>query len=197
MKQVGLPQWSEADQTLARAVQKEVGAPDSGLAVQLDTLQGPLREQDRRGGGSDDIGDISWNAPTVVLRYPSNIPGLPGHNWSNAITMATPIAHKGNTAGAKAMAMTVLDFLLRPELVQQAWEYFRSVQTKTVQYQPLMRPEDRPAIELNARTMEKYRPEMRKYYYDPTRYHTYLEQLGIAYPTLRRSDGTCAAKALP
>ena len=197
MRQVGLPQWSEADQTLARAVQKEVGAPDSGLAVQLDTLQGPLREQDRRGGGSDDIGDISWNAPTVVLRYPSNIPGLPGHNWSNAITMATPIAHKGNTAGAKAMAMTVLDFLLRPELVQQAWEYFRSVQTKTVQYQPLMRPEDRPAIELNARTMEKYRPEMRKYYYDPTRYHTYLEQLGIAYPTLRRSDGTCAAKALP
>jgi aminobenzoyl-glutamate utilization protein B len=197
IKQVGLPQWSEADQGLARAVQKEVGAPDSGLAVKLDTLRGPLREADRRGGGSDDIGDVSWNLPTVTLRYPSNIPGLPGHNWSNAITMATPIAHKGITAGAKAMAMTVLDFLLRPELVQQAWDYFRNVQTKTVHYQPLMRPEDRPAIELNARTMERYRPEMRKFYYDPTRYRTYLEQLGIAYPTLRRADGTCAAKALP
>jgi aminobenzoyl-glutamate utilization protein B len=197
MKRVGLPQWSEADQQLARATQKEVGAPDSGLATRLDTLTGPLREQDRRGGGSDDIGDISWNVPTVVLRYPSNIPGLPGHNWSNAISMATPIAHKGVTAGAKAMAMTMLDFLMRPELVTQAWDYFRNVQTKTVHYQPLMRPEDRPAIELNARTMDKYRPEMRKYYYDPARYRTYLEQLGIAYPTLRRADGTCAAKAQP
>ena len=37
------------------------------------------------GGGSDDIGDVSWNYPTVTLRYPANIPGLPGHNWSSAI----------------------------------------------------------------------------------------------------------------
>ena len=27
--------------------------------------------------------------------------------------------------------------------------------------------------------MERYRPEMRKYYYDPSRYKTYLEQLGF------------------
>jgi aminobenzoyl-glutamate utilization protein B len=33
--------------------------------------------------------------------------------------------------------------------------------------------------------MEKYRPEMRKHYYDPSRYKTYLEQLGIEYPTVR------------
>ena len=56
------------------------------------------------GGGSDDIGDVSWNVPTVTLRYPSNIPGGPGHNWANAIAMATPIAHKGVIAGAKVQA---------------------------------------------------------------------------------------------
>ena len=197
IKRVGLPRWSDADQTLAHAVQKELGAPDSGLALTLDTLQGPPRDEDRRGGGSDDIGDISWNVPTVVLRYPSNIPGLPGHNWSNAITMATPIAHKGATAGAKAMAMTMLDFLLRPELAQQAWSYFRDLQTKTVQYQPLIRPDDRPATELNARIMDRYRPLMRRHYYDPKRYRTYLEQLGIAYPTVRAADGSCAGGATP
>ncbi|HEU5262212.1 MAG TPA: amidohydrolase [Gemmatimonadales bacterium] len=191
IKQVGLPQWSDADQTLARAVQTEVGSPDSGLALRLDTLHGPPRDEDRRGGGSDDIGDVSWNVPTVVLRYPSNIPGLPGHNWSNAIAMATPVAHKGVSAGAKVLALTMLDFLLRPELARQAWDYFRDVQTKTVQYRPLIRPEDRPAIELNAGIMEKYRPLMRKHYYDPKKYATYLEQLGIAYPTTRRADGNC------
>ena len=60
------------------------------------------------------------------------------------------------------------------------------MQTKDVQYKPLMRPEDRPATHLNADIMAKYRDEMRKYYYDPSRYETYLDQLGIKYPTVRR-----------
>jgi aminobenzoyl-glutamate utilization protein B len=57
------------------------------------------------GGGSDDIGDISWTVPTITLRYPSNIPGGPGHNWADGIAMATPIAHKGVIAGAKVQAI--------------------------------------------------------------------------------------------
>ncbi|MGH9330703.1 MAG: amidohydrolase [Vicinamibacterales bacterium] len=191
IKQVGLPAWSEADQALARAVQRMLDVPDSGLAVRLDTLRPALTEAERRGGGSDDIGDVSWTVPTVTLRFPSNIPNLPGHNWSNAIAMATPIAHKGATAGAKALAMTMLDFLLRPELVIQAWEYFREVQTKTVKYQPLIRPDDRPAIEMNAATMARYRPAMRAFYYDAAKHRTYLEQLGIAYPTVPAADGSC------
>jgi aminobenzoyl-glutamate utilization protein B len=191
IRQVGLPTWSAADQQLARAVQHEVGAPDSGLATVLDSLRPALKESELRGGGSDDIGDVSWTVPTVTLRFPSNIPGLPGHNWSNAISMATPIAHKGATAGAKALAMTMLDFVLRPALVDSAWSYFRNVQTRTVHYTPLMRAEDTPAITLNAATMERYRPQMSRFYYDPARYRTYLEQLGIAYPTLRAADGSC------
>ena len=34
--------------------------------------------------------------------------------------------------------------------------------------------------------MEQYRPEMKKFYYDPTKYKTYLEQLGITYPTVKK-----------
>src|SRR5436190_11208748 len=180
---IGLPTWSDADQTLAKALQKELGSREVGLTTRTaERLQGPV--ENNQGGGSDDIGDISWNVPTVTLRYPSNIPGLPGHNWANAISMATPIAHKGATAGAKVQAMTMLDLLLKPALVEQARTYFRDVQTKEVKYQALIRPEDTPAIDLNKATMEKYRPEMRKYYYDPARYKTYLEQLGITYPTV-------------
>jgi aminobenzoyl-glutamate utilization protein B len=33
--------------------------------------------------------------------------------------------------------------------------------------------------------MAKYRPEMKKYYYDSGKYKTYLDQLGIKYPTVR------------
>ena len=110
--------------------------------------------------------------------------------------MATPIAHKGATAGAKVMAMTMLDFLTRPELVSQA-DYFRNVQTKDIKYQPLIRPQDRPATDLNHDVMARYRPEMRKFYYDPRKYRTYLEQLGITYPTERSVDSSCAGAATP
>jgi aminobenzoyl-glutamate utilization protein B len=182
---VGVPQWSEADQTLARAVQKEIGSREAGLTAKVPAvLQGPATTNS--GGGSDDIGDVSWNVPTITLRYPANIPGLPGHNWANAIAMATPIAHKGTTAGAKVLAMTMIDLIAKPALVPAAWEYFRTVQTKDTKYEPLIRAEDKPAIDLNKGTMDRYRPEMRKYYYDPAKYKTYLEQLGIAYPTVKK-----------
>jgi aminobenzoyl-glutamate utilization protein B len=184
---VGLPTWSEADQTLAKAVQKEIGARESGLSMRVSPLQGPVTQNN--GGGSDDIGDVSWNVPTITLRYPANIPGLPGHNWANAISMATPIAHKGVTYGAKVQAMTMIDILLKPEVVTAAWDYFKNVQTRTMHYEPLLRPGDQPAIDLNKATMAKYRDQMKKYYYDPTKYKTYLEQLGITYPTVRKSGG--------
>ncbi len=188
---VGLPTWSEADQQLARATQREVGGAETGLAEELSTLRPALREDQRQAGYADDIGDISWNVPTAVLSFPSNIPNLPGHNWSNAIAMATPIAHKGATAGAKAQAMTLLDFMTRPELVAGAWEYFNEVQTKDIKYTPFIRPDDEPAIWLNREIMDEFRDEMRSFYFDPTRYDSYLEQLGVQYPTLRAPDGQC------
>ncbi len=181
---VGMPQWSDADQTLAKALQTEIKAKVEGLKSKPKGLDGP--KEIVMGGGSDDVGDISWNVPMVYLRFPANIPNLPGHSWENAIAMATPIAHKGSTAGAKVQAMTALDFMLKPELVKQAWDYFNNVQTKEIKYQPLINPSDQPAIELNKEKMEKFAPQLKKYYYDPARYKTYLDQLGIQYPTVRK-----------
>jgi aminobenzoyl-glutamate utilization protein B len=197
IKKVGLPQWSDDDQTLAKALQKELKVTVKGLPSKIDELRAPRKEEDMDeqernigplGGGSDDIGDISWNVPTVTLRYPSNIPGGPGHNWANAISMATPIAHKGVIAGAKVQAMTMLDILVHPELVDQAKDYFKE-QTKEVKYQTFIRPGDKPAIWLNKKIMDEYRPRMKAFYYDPSKFPTYLDQLGIKYPTVRPSSG--------
>jgi len=188
VQRVGLPKWSEDDQAFAKAVQKEIEAPlQSGLDVEPDKLGEPIKDEDKRGGGSDDIGDVSWTVPTVMLRYPANIPGLPGHNWANGIAMATPIAHKGVVAGAKVQAMTMVDILLRPELVKSAWEYFRNVQLKDTKYTPFIAADTPPPTWVNKDTMERYRPELKKFYYDPTRYPTYLQQLGVTYPMLRRA----------
>jgi aminobenzoyl-glutamate utilization protein B len=192
IKAVGMPQYDEKDQMLARGIQRELGQTPRGLGVgrTSDSLPPPPLPSSFMGGGSDDIGDVSWNVPTVTLRFPGNIPGLPGHNWANAISMATPIAHKGATAGAKVQALTTLDLMTKPSLITQSWDYFRNVQTKETKYYPLMRPEDKPPIWMNKVMMDKMRPEMRKFYYDPTKFKTYLDQLGIKYPVVRDTTKT-------
>ena len=187
IKRVGMPTWDDKDQTLAKGTQRELGSRETGLLVGdrgLRLNSGAIESQ-RTGGGSDDIGDVSWVVPTITLNYPSNIPGLPGHHWANAISMATPIAHKGVVAGAKVQAMTMLDILLQPQLVKDAWDYFTNVETKDVKYKSFFSATDQPPIYLNKERMEKYRPLMKPFYYDPKKYSTYLEQLGIKYPTVR------------
>ena len=182
---VGLPDWSEDDIRFAEAFQREMGVDVTGLADSIRALRGPVDLSQSLGGGSDDIGDVSWNMPTVTLSYPSNMSGGPGHNWANGIAMATPIAHKGAVAGARVQARTLLDLFLDGETVEAAWTYFNDVQTAETVYTPFISPTDQPAIWLNEEIMARWRPEMRPYYYDSNRFSTYLEQLGIEYPTIR------------
>jgi aminobenzoyl-glutamate utilization protein B len=207
IKKVGLPTWSQEDQLLARASQIELQAPKTeGLAVKLDSMGMPTssapvvmmggQAMTPMGGGSDDIADISWSLPTIVLRYPSNIPGLPGHHWANAISMATPIAHKGVVYGAKAEAMTLLDLLLKPEIIKDAWAYYKDEQTKDIKYEPLISNKEQPAIYLNKKIMTEFKPKLEKFYYDPSKYKTYLEQLGITYPTVRDDQREAVKKVM-
>jgi len=207
IKKVGLPEWTESDQLLAKATQIELKAPKTeGLAVKLDTIRlpsptGSINVMGRQlmavGGGSDDIADISWSLPTVVLRYPSNIPGLPGHHWSNAISMATPIAHKGIVYGAKAEVMTLLDLLLKPEVLRNAWDYYNKEQTKDIKYTPLVGEKDQPAVYLNKEIMSEFVPKLKPLYYNPAKYKTYMEQLGIVYPTVRPDQKEAVSKLPP
>lgn len=189
---VGMPKWSDADQELAHAVQKLVESPKidydgdviDGLATGIDSIHGSAPSY--VSGPSDDIGDISWNVPTVVLNYPANIPGTKGHHWADAIAMATPIAHKGSLAGAKVVALSLIDLLTKPALISDAKDFFNNVQTKEVKYKSFITANDPPATYLNKEKMDAYREQLKKYYYDPSKYKTYMEQLGIAYPTLEK-----------
>lgn len=176
---VGMPDWSTDDQRYAKAVQQAAGSNPTGLRTTVGGASGPPTV--RQGGGSDDIADIAANVPTITIRYPANIPSAgPSHTWWHALAMATPIAHKGTTACGKVFATTVLDLLLRPELVKDAWAYFKAEQAG--QYQPLIGADDQPAIHLNQDRMNKWRPRLEPFYYDPSKYDTYLAQLGIGYP---------------
>jgi aminobenzoyl-glutamate utilization protein B len=196
IRRVGMPSWTGDDQAFARAVQRTAGAPESGLLTRVSAREPAVDPAHNLGGPSDDIGDVSWNVPTVPLYYPANVPGLPGHHWASAMAMATPLAHKGAIAGAKAEALTLLDLLLRPALVDSARRYFER-QTSVTRYQPLIRPGDAPPIELNRETDQRYRPLLRPFYYSASRFPSYLQQLGVRYPVLPDAAGSCAVRPRP
>jgi len=182
IERVGMPQWSAEDEKLAKAAQQTMKVKIEGLPAKV----APITVHDGKlgGAGSDDIAEVSWNVPTVVLRYPGNIPGMVGHHWSSGIAMATPIAHKGAAAGAKAYALTMLDLLLDTKILENAKAYFAE-QTKETKWQSLIPPDAKPPIHLNKEKMERFRPELQKLRFDSRRYGTYMEQLGIQYPTVQ------------
>ena len=78
--------------------------------------------------------------------------------------------------------------LLRHELIKDSWDYYKNEQTKEIHYTSLVGPRDFPAVYLNKETMAKFKPQLQKYYYNPAKNKTYMEQLGITYPTLREDQ---------
>ena len=179
---VGMPQWTADDQAFAKLVQETQQRKVEPLRTKVSPLREDREERVPTGGGSDDIGDIMWTVPTITIRFPSNIPNMIGHNVTSAMAMATPIAHKGAVAGAKAVAMTVLDLMTSPEEITKAKDYFNNDQQKYDHYKPFVTAADVPAIHVNDDYMRTYRPLMEPYYYDSTKYPSYLDQLGIKFP---------------
>ena len=82
--------------------------------------------------------------------------------------------------------LCVLDFLLKPEKLDEAKNYFENVQKKETEYKPMISENDPPATYLNVDIMERYKNKLKEFYFDETKYDTYLEQLGVEYPIIKK-----------
>jgi len=78
----------------------------------------------------------------------------------------------------------MVDLFLNPTLLEDAHKYFNEEQLVGTTYVPFISATEKPAIEKNVDIMAKFKPQLKELYYDPSKYKTYLEQLGITYPTL-------------
>src|SRR5690349_2510984 len=159
---VGNPKWSADEEKFARDFQAALGLKTVGLAA------APLKLGVRpQSFSSNDSGDVTWNVPTGKLDFPASVPGVNYHNWQAAVTPTSTIAHKGEVAGAKALAATVLDLLTQPALLARAREQFAQ-DTRDTPYFSLLPADAQPQLDLNRETMERFRPEMRKHYLNKT-----------------------------
>jgi aminobenzoyl-glutamate utilization protein B len=163
---IGMPAWTEAEQTYAKGLQTALNVKPVGLY----TKPTPYGDKPQN-AASNDSGDISWVVPAVVYTFPASVPGIQYHNWQAGVTPVSSIAHKGEIAGAEALADAILDVMTSPETLAAARAEWLGV-TKASPYFSLLPPDAQPQIEMNKAAMAQFRPLMAKYYTHKTaRYH--------------------------
>jgi aminobenzoyl-glutamate utilization protein B len=160
--QVGVPKWSEEEQKFARDFQTFAEKPVVGLRPAPLPLGGR-----RQATSSNDNGDVSWVVPAGLVNFPSSVPGIGYHEWKAAVTPVSSISHKGQVTGAKVLAGSIIDLITDPELLKKARSEFE-IETKKTPYFSLLPPDAQPPLDLNRTEMEKFRPDMRKFYLNKT-----------------------------
>ncbi len=163
---IGMPKWSDEEQAFARKFQTAMGAKSIGLNTNVTPLG--ARNQTT---ASNDNGDVTWVVPTAALNFPASVPGINYHNWQAAVTPTLTIAHKGMVAATKVLAGTMLDFLTEPERVKAARAEFDKA-TTDMKYFAVLPADAKPPFDLNKATMDRFRPELAKFYLNkPVRFN--------------------------
>ena len=102
-------------------------------------------DEGEKGGGSTDVGDVSWNAPALEFSTATGILGTPGHSWQFAAQSGMNIGHKSLLFAAQTIAVSILDLFIRPELLKKAREEFAE-RTQGREYQSPLPPDLKPPL---------------------------------------------------
>jgi len=155
---VGMPQWSEEEESLVKKIQENSSLPVTGLEKEIR----PFKEAQQITAGNDS-GCVAWVIPTGHLYFPANIPGGSFHKWAAGVTLATTIAHKGEVHGAKALAGSILDLFMDETLLNKAKQSSKE-EIGEAKYFSIIPEGQKPPVDLNKDEMEKWRPKMEKFY---------------------------------
>ncbi len=156
---VGIPEWTDADNSFAKALQNELGEKENGFPIKVKGLSKPAEVQ--TGGGSSDVGEVTLVAPTATINFPGVVPGAIGHHWSTVASNYGSAAWKGLNAGAKAIAASALDLLTKPKILEEVKKEFAEY-SKEHPYKSFLPEGAQPPVDLNKNLMDKYRDAMMK-----------------------------------
>lgn len=133
--------YSEEEEAFAREIQKATGKPQVGM----DSSVSPLRETlEHPGGGSTDVGDVSWNVANINLGVTTAPKDTPWHSWAVVACGGMSIGHKGMLQAAKVMGMTMADLFENPKLVEKVKDEYKMRKGDTT-YEPNI-PDGPPPI---------------------------------------------------
>jgi aminobenzoyl-glutamate utilization protein B len=86
---------------------------------------------------STDLGDVSWNVPTIGLTTATWVPGTSAHTWQATACDGMTIGIKGMMLAAKTMALTGVDLFSDPAHIQKARAEFEHRRGNVV-YKPII-----------------------------------------------------------
>ena len=142
--EVGLPEYSAEEKTLAEALRKTYDVPtapgiaagfDADIAADVaertnglsDALCGFIMPEYHSAGfvaGSTDVGDVSWQTPAAQVHCVTFPFGAAGHSWQNVSCGGTSLGHKGLINAAKIIACAAIELMNDPETLQKARDEF-------------------------------------------------------------------------
>ena len=111
---VGLPEYTDEEKKFATDLQKASGLETTGMTAQVE----PLPDEPSSGGFSD-VGDVSYNTPTMGLTVPSMPKGTGIHTWQATACHGTSLGYKSAVTAAKVLALTGIDLFTDAEFLKQ------------------------------------------------------------------------------
>ena len=121
--------YTEEEIAFGKQIQSQTGKEQLGMDSAIRPLQ-PTAEHP--GGGSTDVGDVSWNVPNINLGVTTAPKGTPWHSWAVVACGGMSIGHKGMSYAAKAMGMTMVDLFQNPKWVSEIKEEYKERKGNTV-----------------------------------------------------------------
>lgn len=108
--------YDDAERAFAAKIQQSLG----GELPAIDSTNEIRPFAITQGMGSTDVGDVSWNVPTVGFNTATWVPGTPAHSWQAVAAGGTSIGHKGLGLAARLLARTAEDLIENPEIIDDA-----------------------------------------------------------------------------
>jgi len=135
---VGGIKYDARERAFAEEIEKEIGWSIDSLR-KVSTVE-PWKDKPERkdGGGSSDVGDVSWNVPTASFGTAAFIPGSGGHCWENVASSGTTIGTKALINAAKVFSLTAIDLFTNPELVNSIKREFDQRRGPDFKYESLV-----------------------------------------------------------
>lgn len=108
--------YTEEESVFGKKIQEATGKPQVGMDSKITPLEAT---QEHPGGGSTDVGDVSWNVANINLGVTTAPKDTPWHSWAVVACGGMSIGHKGMAYAAKALGMTMVDLFENPKLVEK------------------------------------------------------------------------------
>lgn len=130
---LGPATYTNEEQAFAKQIQRTTGVPEVGMVAGVNPLENQPEE-----GGSTDVADVSWVAPTLHVTVATSPKAAPWHAWPVVATAGMSIGHKGMVRAAKVLAATMVDLYEQPATLAAVQAEFKAKRgdTRWVPYVP-------------------------------------------------------------